>query len=149
MCCGHVCAVRRSAAPWGGRLPSPLRFGRVSPERLHTPPVRQGCEARRSRSEAHARHEPLPDQAAEHVITCCSASPVLKTFESMLFEFGGQRCAPVSSSRQGNEDKMLLQVPCVAEGEAWDPLLSSPLLCRCMTGWAHEISISLSDGKWT
>jgi len=54
--------------PLDGSLCLPLRFGRISPKRLHPPPDRHGCEARRSmlhvvdkdgaRAAALARHEP-------------------------------------------------------------------------------------------
>ncbi|KAG2538451.1 hypothetical protein PVAP13_9NG381600 [Panicum virgatum] len=103
-------AARQVACSFGWSLQLPIRFGRLSPKTIPGPPVLHGCGAgaRHPRSpevstegpvlSSPARPVPLPDRAADHVLACPS-SPMLKTFEPMMFELAGQRVASVGSSR--------------------------------------------------
>jgi hypothetical protein len=91
-------AARQVACSFGWSLQLPIRFGRLSPKTVPEPPVLHGARHPRSPDvstegpvlSAHTRPVPLPDRAADHVLACPS-SPMLKTFEPMMFELAGQR----------------------------------------------------------
>ena len=55
--------------PLDGSLCLPLRFGRISPKRLHPLPDRHGCDARRSM--LHEVDKDGPGQQRSHVTSRC------------------------------------------------------------------------------